>query len=861
MQLLERHDALASVAGALADATRGQGRVVLIGAEAGLGKTSLVRAFLADLDRVRVLEGACDDLATPRTLGPFHDLAGSAGPAVRAGLAGRSAQPLFAALLDELNRGNPTTVLVVEDLHWADQATLDALACLARRVERCPALLLLTYRDDEVVATSPLQRLLGTLRHPVAVRVPLAPLSVSAVTALAGAAGAGLRVHAAAAGNPFFVTELLAADEEGVPASVADAVLARVAPLPAATRALLEQLAVVPGGAETELLDVLCPGWAGDAAPAEQRGIAELRGGALRFRHELARLAIADALPEAWRRELDRAVLTALLQRDPPERARVLHHAGRCGDVDAILQHGPAAAREAAAAGAHRQALAHYEQLLPLVERLSRDEQAAVHEEHAWELYNAHRFTEAVTAAGRAVAIREALGAPAPLAQALVTLSWHSYISGDVAVAGALADRAVHVLGPAAPPAAVASVRAHRGVLLVLADREEEGLAELAVVQELAADLGARDLAALCLNYRGQAATYLGDANGLDLVRRGIAEARAAGHDEYEARGYTGMVKALIRLGRTAEVLRWVEEGLDRTSRADFHSHAYMLEAHRHRLAVQRGDWAAAEAGLRELVTAVPDAGILGRETLPVLARILARRGDPEAEQLIDRAWEFAVSSDALLALAPAGLAAVEHAWLRGDPDRARPHAELLLARTDRRGAERYRGELLRYLRRAGHAAAPFDGCPPEYAAGLRGDWRAAAAAWERIGDPYERALELAESGEVQPTLEALRVLDALGAKPAARLVRVRLRGLGVQRVPRGPLPATRLNPAGLTERQLDVLGLLADGLTNAEIADRLVVSVRTIDHHVSAILDKLDVRTRQEAARAAAQASGSGSG
>ncbi|WP_433508348.1 helix-turn-helix transcriptional regulator [Pseudonocardia halophobica] len=131
----------------------------------------------------------------------------------------------------------------------------------------------------------------------------------------------------------------------------------------------------------------------------------------------------------------------------------------------------------------------------------------------------------------------------------------------------------------------------------------------------------------------------------------------------------------------------------------------------------------------------------------------------------------------------------------------------------------------------------------------MRGDWRAAAAAWERLGDPYERALELAESGRPEPTLQALQLLGGLGAEPAALLVRRRLRDLGITRIPRGPLPATRDNPAGLTDRQVEILRLVARGRTTAEIAAALVLSVRTVDHHVAAVLEKLGVSTRREAA------------
>jgi DNA-binding CsgD family transcriptional regulator len=164
------------------------------------------------------------------------------------------------------------------------------------------------------------------------------------------------------------------------------------------------------------------------------------------------------------------------------------------------------------------------------------------------------------------------------------------------------------------------------------------------------------------------------------------------------------------------------------------------------------------------------------------------------------------------------------------------------------------RGELLLYLGRLGYPAAPFADCPEPYAAALRGDWRSAADAWLTAGDPYETALALAESGQVEPCLEALTILDGLGAAPAVALVRRRLRGLGVARLPRRPQPGTLTNPAGLTDRQLEILRLVAAGLSNAEIAQRLVVSTRTVDHHVSAILAKLGVPTRREAAARAAE-------
>ncbi|MEJ2861193.1 AAA family ATPase [Actinomycetospora flava] len=259
VRVLERDEVLAELDAALADARAGEGRTVLLAGEAGLGKTTVLRTWTDRLDpSVRLLEGACDDLVTSRTLGPFHDAAAGA-PALRTALAGDT-DAVHDAVLSAL--GEPTTVLVVEDVHWADEATLDVLAVAARRVARLPAVLVLSYRDDEVDPGSQLQRLLGALPAASTRRPALRPLSVGAVTALAGAAG--LRVHAATLGNPFLVTELVAAQSEGLPVSVRDAVLARVADLPRPAQELLDLLAVVPGHADADLLDDLRPGWRED---------------------------------------------------------------------------------------------------------------------------------------------------------------------------------------------------------------------------------------------------------------------------------------------------------------------------------------------------------------------------------------------------------------------------------------------------------------------------------------------------------------------------------------------------------------------------------------------------------------------
>jgi DNA-binding CsgD family transcriptional regulator len=352
------------------------------------------------------------------------------------------------------------------------------------------------------------------------------------------------------------------------------------------------------------------------------------------------------------------------------------------------------------------------------------------------------------------------------------------------------------------------------------------------------------------LNYLGYALLGLGDPSGAEHLRRSAVIAREAHQYEYAQRAYTNLVEGLYRLGRFNDLDEPIALGLAYAREYGFASHEYNLEAHRCMLLTLRGRWDEAEAGLRHL-QAGEDPGVLASFGLSALGRLLARKADPGAGALLEEAWLAAARTNSVQAIALAGIARVEAAWLAGDHLRAVQLAAVPLERTTARGAERYRGELLRYLVRCGQAAPAFAGCPAEYALGIEGDWRAAAATWRSLDAPYEQALELAASGQPAELLDALKTLDQVGAVAAGDLVRQQLRQLGVTRLPRRPLPRARTNPAGLTDRQIEVLGLLADGLTNAEIAERLVVSVRTVDHHVAAVLAKLNVTSRREAARA----------
>ncbi|NGO11172.1 AAA family ATPase [Streptomyces sp. HC44] len=853
--LLEREKDLRELLAAVDDAVAGHGSVVLVVGEAGIGKTSLVRAFIQAVgDGTRVLVGACDDLMAPRTLGPLRDAVhGTGGPLEKALAEEDAGEAVLAALPEELSGPDPA-VLVVEDVHWADDATLDALTYLAGRIDRLPAVLVLTFRDDAVSTGHPLQRLLGALARTRMRRLALRPLSPAAVTALATGTGRDPdTLHAVTGGNPFYVTEVLADAPGAVPDTVADAVLARVRLLDDGCRTALGRLSVVPTHVGFELAEALLGEHLDDLPQAEERGIIEVRAEGLAFRHELARRAIECGLPALRRRSLNRAVVNALRAQQEPDLDRLVHHAVQADDADTVVEYAPLAGYEAARAGSHRQALVHFEAALRHPGRFTTAERAGLMDAYAWELYNAHRFAEAVAAGGEAVRLYEPLGECVPLGDALVGLSRHQYMTGATDAAEEAAARAVQVLEPTGNTPYLSYALAHRGALLALTGHSEQAMPVLRRARHLATLSRYNGLVALCLNYLGVARADLGDpAHALNDVRESLEVSLREGCHEGVARAYTNLAELLYRFGDLEALDRCVDEGLAFARERGFWSHAYNLEVHRCLSLMHHGRTSDAEDGLRVLVEARDDPGMLYVYSVPPYARLLARRGDDRAEGWLAEAWRRAQLQRSLPGLAYAGLAYAEWAWLARRPDVAAAVRDALLPHLCRPGQAPFRAELLRHTARAGLPAEPFEGCPEPYAAGLRGDWRKAAQGWAATGATYEQALELAESGQPEPTLEALRLLDGLGTTAVAGLVRDRLRDLGLRRVPRGPTATTRAHPAGLTHRQADVLDLLTEGLTNAQIAQRLVLSVRTVDHHVAAILGKLGVASRREAAETA---------
>ena len=839
MELIERDAYLADLAEHLAAAAAGHGRLVLVGGEAGVGKTSLVRAFSGEHARdARVVLAACDGLFTPQPLGPLFEVADQLGFAVDG-----PRHEVFVATLDALRPG--PTVVVLEDVHWADEATLDLLRFLGRRLDQTTALLIATYRDDELALSHPLRVVLGDVSSHR--RIALPPLSEAGVRVLAqGSAVDAHELYRLTGGNPFFATEVLAAGDAGVPQSVRDAVLARAGRLSTAARSVLDAAAVVGARVRLKLLEEVLrePPRALDECLAV--GVLQARGSEVAFRHELARQAVAGAIDPLRRAELHARTLGAL--RPTSDRALLAYHAEAAGDAAAVLEYAPAAAREAAALGAHREAAAQYGRALRFADGLPAEAVAKLLERRAYECYLTDQIDDALAAQREALDRYRALGDHLKEGDMLRAISRLSYLAARIDDARATALEAVSVLE-----------RFPAGRELVLAYANLAHLAQIDLRIDSALAWGRR---AVALGQEVGAGHFVIDA----LISMGIAEAvagrgsarlqqalelaRAQGTDDCVARLYGGLAFAAVRQRDWASADRWLEEGLRYATERDLDGRRLYMLGWRATASLDRGRWDEVAADI-EAVLRHPYARLDRVWALLALGILRARRGDPDVWGPLEEARGL-VRGEVAQKQVPMQLVVAEAAYLAGDPRRALAETGALpvVALVDRPIA----GKLAVWRRRFGAAAEDTGPLAEQYALELAGDHAAAAAEWDLLECPYDAAMALSGSDDEEDLRRAHERLLALGARPAAAIVARRLRERGVRGVARGPRRATRDHPAGLTRRELDVLASLAEGLTNAEIAAKLVISEKTVGHHVSAILGKLGVGSRYEAAKLAAE-------
>ena len=848
-ELLERDRCLADLNEWLGTAIDRGGLVALVVGEAGIGKTALLQEFSRRQRKgVRVLWGACDALFTPRPLAPLHDIARQTQKTLLSAITAGDRDAIFNATLDELERGAPALV-VLEDLHWADEATLDLLKFLGRRIQRTRALVVVTYRDDEVGPRHPLRLVVGELPRSNVRRLPIAPLSEDAVANLADKAGRSAKgLRAATGGNPFFLTEVLAADAHSVPVTVRDAVLARALRLSPAAREIAELVSIVPGKTEAWLLqEVLQPDEAGIES-CLSIGMIRDDDGAISFRHELARRALEDSVAPSRQQSVHAKVLAVLSQRTEVSSARLAHHAERARSTKDVRRFATAAAEQAAAVGSHRESASHYRLALQYSSDVPAEQRAHLHEQHAYECYLTDQIEHAVEGRLAALAIWRESGARAKEGDTLRWLSRLSWFIGHGDDAERYAAEAVTVLSTLPPGRELAMAYSNRAQLAMLADKVESAVTWSRRAIELAEPANYRDILSHALNNLGATRLAMADLAGQADLDRSLEIALADELQEHAARAFTNIGSSAVKQRRYTDALRYLDDGIAYCEKHDLDSWRFYMLAWRARARFELGDWNRASEDAELVLSHPSTAPVTRMPALILLGHLRIRRGDTDATSPIEEAREMVGRTQELQRLVPLACALADAAWLAGEEARIADEMRAVWQLAQAVPDPWTRGEVAIWMWRAGALKPPPQDCAQPFALEMSGDWRAAAKAWQVLGCPYEYATVLAFHGSEREHLEALTIMEQLGATSAANALRRQMRSKGVRRIPRGSRISTRTHPHGLTRREAEVLELLSEGLRNSTIAERLFVSTKTVDHHVSAILMKLGVPSRAEA-------------
>jgi len=851
MELLERKDSLNKLSLLVKDASYGEGRTVLLSGEAGIGKTSLIKYFTDGFNSdTEILWGNCDALFTPRPLGPLYDIAHQMKSNLIKMLENEEKRVyIFSAFINHLESTSNLKIVVVEDIHWADESTLDLIKFLARRINRTHSILILSYRDEEIDTGHPLRSIFGNLPNSETIRIRLYPLSETAVNALMKNAGIkNEKLYEKTSGNPFYVTEVIASKNEELPSSVKDAVIAHTSKLPTDTKKLLEIISVIPTKVEFDFLKKLINNAEEHIDLCINKALLITENELISFRHELARLAILDSVSEMKRIQLHQKVLDTLLQDDNKHTllAQIVHHAVQARDKNAIVKYAPLAAKQASILHSHREAALHYQTAIENSKDLPIEEKLKLFEGRYNECFLTAQHKEAIKACESIQAILQDLNEPFQLGENYRKLSVSFESLTESSKYEEYIEKAIKILKNLPPSPQLAMTYSTRSSIYMGNEKpylaKEYGEKAL----KLARTLNEPRTEIHALINIGIAKMYINDEMGERDLIKSLSLAQS---QEF----YTGVLRAFVNLGlcnlarkNFENAQKYFTEGISYCHENDLDMFRLNMIGGLSKIILDHGDWnkasEKAEYVLRQEIVDPLDQRI----AFAVIGIIRARRNDPEALINFDKSIPTPDKKGECAFIAK--MAKAEAYWLSNKLDQVIEEIETNNLHIMESNNPWKIGELSFWLWKAGRLSEIPKNIAKPYLLQIKGDWRGAVEEWKKLNCPYQEALALAD-GDEDSKREALSILESLGATGTINLIKQEMRKEGIKNIPQGPRESTKKNPAGLTKRQLEVLRLLPEGLSNSEIASKLFVSPKTIDHHISAILSKLNLHSRAEAA------------
>ncbi len=858
MELIERAGFLATLQTEFDNISEGEGHCILVSGVAGIGKTSLVKALCKEAkNSCNIYQGTCDALFTPRPLAPLYDIAwqmrkdfwqNSGNMADRAGL--------FTRFFHELANQKKASLIVFEDIHWADEATLDFIKFLARRITQLRCLFILTYRDDEIYSNHPLRNVLGQLPPDSFTRLQLIPLSKQAVKKMASEKGYdGEYVYNMTGGNPFYVNEILSNYNEGVPESIKDAILSAYNHSGERTKRIWDFLSVIPDSFEIKYLEKFEPLYTTAIEDSLQSKILFMKDGFIFFKHELFRRTVETSLSPLKRVSLNKKILDLFQEsfEQNDEIERIVHHAKNANEYNIVVHYAPLAARQAASVGAHIEAAKLYLSAIEYYQGNDKDKLVQFYEAYAYECYLTNQIKEGIIYQEKALKIWKGKNDIEKTGNCMRFLSRLWWFDGNRKKAESYSSQAIEILEGQPPSKAKAMAFSNMSQLKMLSDHSDEcifwGEKAIAMAKELA------DEEILChaLNNVGDVKMKIQSSKqiGIQLLEQSLEIALRNSYQDHVARAYTNMGSGGVVMKDYVFAKNALDEGIQYCEERDLDIWTTYMLSVKARLYLETGYWDEAYRIADNLIKNEEQAPLAKIGALTVVAKIKIRRGDTDALPLLLEAKAIAFETMELHRIIPVLVALLEYEWITGKDFIEKAALDHVLHMVKQMGNVYENNELAFWLLKARKQHVPLTEFYAGYQVHNNTMAKKAAGLWKHLGCPYEQALALFEGSEIDKR-QAITIVKKLDAEAVCGKMKLEMRASGIKRIPRGVTKSTQSNPALLTGRELDVLQLLREGLQNKEIATKLFISSKTVDHHISAILFKLDVNSRVKAVKEA---------
>ena len=858
MELVERAGFLTILQSHFNDVAKGEGHAVFVSGEAGIGKTSLVRAFCKELtDECNIYQGTCDALFTPRPLAPLYDILLQMHedvPAISGQIEDRAA--FFTQFFHDLKNMRGITMLIIEDIHWADEATLDFIKFLARRITQLRCVFILTYRDNEIHSRHPLRNVLGQLQSGSFTRIQLPPFSRDAVDRLAQEKGYnGEDVYSISGGNPFYVNEILAGYSAGIPDNIKDSILSVYNRLDEKTKHIWQVLSVMPTAFDLRSLEKLEPNFIEAIESCLETKILIVDKGLIFFKHELYRRTVESSLSPLLRVALHKKILGLLLESFEENRKieQIIHHAKNANEYDLVVRYAPVAARQAASVGSHIEATKLYLSAIEYYQGNDEDLLIQFYEAYAYECYLTNQIREAIIYSGKALNIWKKKNHTEKIGNCMRFLSRLWWFDGNRKQAESFGGQAIQALDSLPTSRAKAMAYSNMSQLKMLSDQVEDCMFWGEKAISMAKELNDDEILCHALNNVGdvQIRIFSTRKQGIELLQESLNIALKNSYHEHAARAYTNLGHNGMLIKDYALAKKAFDEGIQYCEERNLDSWTMYMLASLARVHFETGSWNDALKIAEDLLKGdylPPPAKIFA---LVVVGSIRTRRGEADAYPLLNEAKSKAMQTMELQRIVPALSALLEYEWIKGTRCIEEEVINNTISMMNQMGNLYENSEFAFWLKKARNQELPLQEVYEGYKLDNLKNVHRAATSWQNAGCPYEEGLALFE-GDEDDKRKAISIIHKLGALAVYEKLKFEMRSSGIKSIPRGLRKSTQENPALLTDRELEVLQLLNEGMQNKEIAARLFISAKTVDHHISAILFKLDVNSRTKAVQEA---------